>query len=104
MAHKEVLEDVIAACCPKPEGYCILKEMMMHNGSGDRTLVQLKCIEVFKYEQSRAEGRDVGWEGVHKAWVDGGFAKAFSEVYQEGMRSVDAYIQTMNRVKNDRTT
>ena len=100
MAHKEVLEDVLQACCPNPRGYCILKEMITHNGSADRTLVQLKCIEIFKYERSRQEGKDIGWEGAHKAWVEEGFAKKFSEIYQEGLRSVEAYIKTMGAGKS----
>lgn len=63
-------------------GYCTLKEILLVTQHlDDRVLVQMKCIEIFKYEQSEKEGYDIGWSEAGMRWVDQLWASHFADVY-----------------------
>jgi hypothetical protein len=88
IANKKVLEDI---CQDECDGrYCILKEIAL-SSQCDRTLIQLKCIEKYKFELSEREGKDVGWNNATMSWVDTGRAKLFGDYYQEGMNYRNLY-------------
>ena len=42
--HRKVIEDV---CDCADDKYCILKELILESGPDDRTLDQMKCLEIF---------------------------------------------------------
>ena len=49
----------------------------------ERTVIQLKCMEIAKWSWSAEVGYDVGWQKTSERWVDGGFAEAFAIVFDE---------------------
>lgn len=57
----------------------------------ERTLVQIKCIDKFKYEQSEKVGHDIGMDQALDIWVNNGYAKVFSEVYSDDMPFLKLY-------------
>ncbi len=57
----------------------------------DRTLEQFKCVERFKFERSRVEGKDIGWREAHRFWIEEGYAKKFAEIYESGMTNGRIY-------------
>jgi len=96
------LFDGICENCNNAE-YCTLKELfvvckLMNNR---RLLVQLKCIEIFKYEESELELRDIGW---HQATLDWGdkFAKTFDTVYSAAKIDDELHIDPVNVYKEIR--
>ena len=81
MPHKEILESICSECCPHPEGYCILKEILLRGGIQDRSLFQVKVIEIYKWEKSQVAGEDIGWQAAHMKFVEEGYAELFSTFY-----------------------
>ncbi len=88
-AQIAVIEDISESC--PPGKYCILKEIVLNSGMSDRLLVQLKCIEKFKFERSSYCGRDIGWEEAHKEWVKEGYSEKFRRLYGEGVSFREIY-------------
>ena len=83
------LHEVVKPYC-KAE-WCLLKEILVCSHSDARFLVQLKCVEHFKYEESERQNRDVGWEDAHMEWVACGYSKAFAEFYDEDLTAEQIY-------------
>jgi len=83
------LHEVVKPYC-KAE-WCLLKEILVCSHSDARFLVQLKCVEHYKFELSQIMGNDVGWETSHSEWVIGGFAKKFAEYYNEDLTAEQVY-------------
>ena len=79
---KKVNEVVCEYC---KSDWCLLKEVMICKHSDSRFLVQLKCIEKFKFVLSETAKGDVGWDVAHMEWVDRGYAKRFADVYNEDL-------------------
>tara|TARA_Y100000310_G_C20657442_1_gene802735 strand:- start:176 stop:517 length:342 start_codon:yes stop_codon:yes gene_type:complete len=80
--HREVVEDV---CGCEGGNYCILRELIIAGGPDDRTLDQMKCLEIFKFEREikGSKNDEDGWEKASKLWVAEGYAAKFSEVYDQ---------------------
>jgi len=76
--HEKVLDEVCENC----KGYCILKEMALHGGLQDRTVIQLMCIDKFKFEESARIGRDIGYKAAFDIWIEK-YANRFSFIYDE---------------------
>jgi len=93
----ETIEDVIAGCCPNPRGYCLLKEVVKLCGVNNRVLEQMNCIEKFRYERNEQNGGKMDLLQASKLWEEEGFAKRFSQVYEDGMKNDELYKQIMNR-------
>lgn len=89
MAHKEVLKDLRSECsCEKLE-YCPL-EILLEPYS-ERTLEQHKLVEIFKFCESNREQRDIGWAESYNRWCQDGYAKAFDNVYRDGLKHNELY-------------
>ena len=82
--YRKILDDICQdePCLANGE-YCLLKEIILSTGLSKRTLLQLKCVEKFKYEQSERQGYDIGWEGAFSHWVDLKYADKFAKIYDE---------------------
>ena len=93
--HREIIEDISEGC----GDYCILKEILLRIGLEDRTLEQIKCIEMFKYEGSSIEGRDIGWDNASKLWEEEGYAEKFSKFYENGMRHNELYALVIGKAQ-----
>jgi hypothetical protein len=122
MPHKEIVEDITGSCqvgyCtlreilnhihePVPQhdpryghcqnGGCPLRERVMDSGLDDRTLEQIKCLEIFKWHYGAETKKPIGWNHTIKLWVERGHAEAFGEIYKEGMKHKDLYTKIIYR-------
>jgi hypothetical protein len=68
--------------CDKNQ-YCLLKEILSCSHNDPRFFIQIKVIEMFKWEQSEKIGKDIGWDEAHKEWVCLGYARKFAEIYAD---------------------
>jgi flagellar biosynthesis/type III secretory pathway protein FliH len=91
MPHKEILRDLRSECPCENLDYCPLEAIVETTQGNDRFLEQHKCIEIFKFLESRKDGKDIGWNESYARWCREGYAKAFAEVYQEGMKHKELY-------------
>ena len=78
--YRELLEDLCKDYCT-PKRYCILKEFLLSLHPSPRLIVQLECMDKFKFEQSEKEDKDIGWTETIQRWVDLGYAVRFAEIY-----------------------
>lgn len=92
--YAELLEDVCCEYC-KPNHYCILKEFLISAHPSPRLILQLKCIDRYKFFESKREGKDIGWSEALERWVKNGHAKRFSEIYDEKIKVKQLYQQIM---------
>lgn len=92
MPHKQIIEDICNGDCPAGKGeYCTLREILLHSGIPDRTLEQLKIVEVWKYLRGKTEEREITWGMAWQDYTDQGFAVKFSEAYKDGMKFKEIY-------------
>ncbi|MBU1910199.1 MAG: hypothetical protein KJ726_09130, partial [Verrucomicrobia bacterium] len=86
---RELIEDL--ACCPKGH-YCTLKEILvLFAPRNSRTLMQLKCLEIFKYERSKHVQREIDWNEALDLWVSEKHAVSFARLFHEGCRIAELY-------------
>jgi hypothetical protein len=78
------------ACCPR-DHYCTLKEVLCHAPRQAREILQIKCVEKFKYERSERESRAIDWQEAFDLWITEGFAEAFAQAFYEGIGFVELY-------------
>ena len=86
--------------CEHGKGYCILKEMVLHDAKYNaRLLAQFYCVNRFKYEQSDQVKRDVGWS-AWLTWKDMGYAERFAEVFAEDLPLDELYAKVLSASSN----
>lgn len=90
---RQLIEEI--GCCPHG-CYCTLKEILIRAPRDVRVLVQIKCIEKFKYERSADAKKDIGWEEAFRLWVDEGHAAAFARHFDEGAHFGEVYRAVMD--------
>lgn len=90
--YRKLIEE-FAEECPRKNAYCSLKELLMQMHKDPRLLIQIKCVEKFKYEESQKKGKDIGWTDAFMLWVKNGMAKRFASVYDED-KHIDEIYQT----------
>ena len=78
--------------------YCFLKTFIECLRPEPFVLVQLKCIEMFKWEQSKLEGSDIGWNEAGMRWANNGYASAFRYVFDEDLSIREVYNLTIDRM------
>lgn len=93
--YRELLEDICSEYCEK-DHYCILKEFLVSLHPSTRMLMQLKCMDKFKYEKSKEAGEDLGWQKTIELWVEEGYAKKFAEEYNETIKFAALYKKVRN--------
>jgi hypothetical protein len=90
MAHREVLEEILA------EDPNILKEIILHDAKySDRLVLQTACVNKFKFEESKRQGKDIGWSGAWSLWAERGYALKFAELYSDGIHLKTIYTELM---------
>jgi hypothetical protein len=77
-------------------GYCIFRTILEGMIIEPRVLIQIKCVEKFKYEQSVSQNKDIGWEEAFVKWVDLGHAKKFADIYDENKTISILYKEIMS--------
>lgn len=75
--------------------YCFLKAFFELSNFDQRMLIQLKCIEKFKYEEGERQKNDIGWENATRLWIDKGYALKFSEIYNPELSVNENYFLTI---------
>lgn len=91
MTHRDIVEQIYA------EDPNILKEIILRDSHlNDRLLVQIGCVNKFKFEESNRQKRDIGWSGAWELWVNRGYAKRFAEVYSDEVPFRTIYSEVMN--------
>jgi hypothetical protein len=93
---KQLIDEIVDNC-PNKNGYCTIKEILLHVGQEPRTLIQIKLIEKFKFEKSRELSKDIGWDGAFKDWIELKYAQKFSKLYDEEKSVSQLYKEIMNK-------
>ena len=78
-------------CPPNCDGYCFFKLYFEMAHFDERTLIQMKCLEIFKYEESEKSKKDIGWDVAIQLWMERGYAKKFSDVFDENLTAKENY-------------
>jgi hypothetical protein len=92
----DLIEELVCEHCE--QRYCFLKKLVESLHPDPRLLVQLKCIEKLKFEESDHEGKDIGWNEAGIRWSDQGYAKAFQKEFDEELTVKEVYERTMARM------
>src|ERR1035437_1763166 len=90
LEYRRFLDEIGEDYC-KPGCYCLLKEVLMSMRPSRRMLTQLKIIDRIKIERSDKAGKDIGWDGTLKVWIDEGLAAKFAEVYSDEKNAKTIY-------------
>ena len=69
----------------------ILKEFIMASRPTPRLLMQMKCLEKFKYERSEAENHELNWSVAMQRWIEEGHAAKFAMLYSDGIKFRELY-------------
>lgn len=99
---KETIEDICDGC----SDYCEPKGIMSALHRPIRFLEQVKCIEKFKWIESKKAseklGRnvDIDWKKATQLWVSMGYAEAFGDVYIDEMKNGDLYSAMLLQRRN----
>ena len=91
--YKSLINE-IADDCPNKDGYCFLKELIIMSRD-PRTIVQIKCVEKYKFEKSKERGEDIGWQEAAQEWAETYGAK-FAKVYNEDKTFNQIYKEVLN--------
>ena len=79
----DIISEIRTDCPCCQIAYCPLAEFVRH--LPERTLVQHKCIEVYKWKLGQELGRDIGWPEAYNLWIESGEAEIFARAWCEGM-------------------
>jgi hypothetical protein len=88
--YREMLDDLCSEYCDEGH-YCILKEFLVSSHPSPRLLMQIKCVDKFKYERGVQEEREIGWTEAFEIWAEEGLATKFSAIYDETLKFRQVY-------------
>jgi len=91
--YAELLNELVCDQCDHE--YCLLKELLLSMHPSERMLMQMKCIEKFKFEKSKEEDHDIGWSDAATRWVTEGHAKKFAILFNEEKKIRSLYNEIM---------
>jgi len=94
---RELLEELVDDNCHCD--YCFFKKFLETLHPEPVVLIQLKCIEKFKWERSEELGRELDWNEAGIRWAKEGWAKAFRKVFDEDLTIKEIYELTKQKVK-----
>lgn len=79
---KEQYAALISSCADNcTSSYCFLKAFLESNHPSERTVVQLKCVEILKWNLGEKINKDIGFQETCEIWVREGWAEAFALVF-----------------------
>ncbi len=93
--HDNVRQLILDVACCAPDHYCPLKEILIRAPRDPRSILQIKCLDQFKYERSESAGHDIQIEGAMNLWISEGHAASFASHYREGIRLKEIYALIM---------
>jgi len=95
---KQLINELIDDHCSCD--YCFLKTFIESLHPEPFVLVQLKCIEMFKWDESKVAGQDIGWNEAGMRWATNGYAAAFREVFDCELSIRDNYKLTIEKMSS----
>lgn len=105
---REIAAEITEHCDCK-DGYCFWRELVEHNVPSLKMVIQVECIQKYKWEESQRQGHDIENEntgGCHGAaaqqWVESGLAAAFGKVYDEDLTVKQIYHRTLEELKRQK--
>lgn len=90
---KKVCDEITETCDCK-SGYCFYRLLVTKQHPSLRLLIQMECMEKFKWEESERHAKDIG-EDAYELWVTNGLAEAFAEAYNEDKSVKQIYKETL---------
>lgn len=96
-----MLDDLCHEYC-RNDVECILKKFLVSLHPSPRLLLQLKCMEKFKWEINQNQKEDIGWNETIDRWNEEGYAEMFAKIYEENddPSYKKIYSQIKNEIKN----
>jgi hypothetical protein len=79
--------------CHTNKPYCTLIEFLTNSHNSPRLLLQMKCVEKFKFERHQ----DIPLSEAFMIWAEEGYAQTFSDVYIEDMKFKDLYKKIIDK-------
>lgn len=84
MGKKIDIDTINDLCDCDKSHYCTLKELLkMVAAFEPRFLIQLKCVEIYKYAAGERFHTDIGMEESFLEWTELNYAKLFADIYSE---------------------
>lgn len=81
---KDLIDGLVPEECGVTHQYCVLKLIAAAQFKRNpRELLQIKCVEMFKWDINKASLEELDISDVWMQWAECGCAKAFKEVYDE---------------------
>ena len=84
--------------------YCFLRfyvESSQNDPTHHRILMQLKCIEKFKWFLGEELDHDLDWEDAMIKWVERGYAKRFGALYNPELSVDELWDQCMEFISSE---
>lgn len=91
--YEALLNELVEDTCDCK--YCILKVLLTSIHPDPRMLLQMKCIDKFKFEHSKGEDREICWKEAAMLWIEYGHAERFAKEYNEEDKMVEIYRRTV---------
>lgn len=95
----EEYKKILAACVDCKTEYCFFRAFLEHQHPSERLILQLKSLEILKFELSFEAKRDVGWQYTAEQWVALGYAAAFAKVYDIRLAPYELYRKILEFAK-----
>ena len=76
---ESILGELDSCKCP----YCFFKTYFEEVKPDVRFIIQVKCVEIYKWEIGEKIHKDVGFSDAFMRWVEYGYAKIFAEKYKD---------------------
>ena len=93
--YRRLLDEIGSDYC-KGNPYCLFKEFLVSTHPSRRLLVQLKCCDKYKFQESEKEGKDIGWDQTIARWMSNGYATKFSRMYDDKKSSSEIFRLVMS--------
>ena len=93
--YGEMLDDICSEYCT-PGKHCLLKLFLLSSHPDPRILIQMKCVEKYKYELNKTQEEEMSWEEAWLKWIDNGCAEKFSQFYDEETSYLKIYRAIMS--------
>jgi len=92
--YGEMLDDICSEYCPKGK-HCVLKLFMLSAHTDPRILIQMKCVEKYKYEINKNQEDEMSWEEAWLSWIENGYSEKFANEYEEELSYTKIYKEIM---------
>ena len=93
----QIIDEICEDCCHSHCEYCTAKQILLWMmGQDPRHIIQIKCIEKYKYERSEELKKDIGWDEAADEWTKK-HAEAFAKYYEHDLSYSAIYRKVMQK-------